>query len=249
MSASRLLGAAEPTAASRPQAPALLLHPVVGVSSVPSHRRALSLGRLIGQLFCCLAATQLLRRNHTPLLVLALAFAGCGDFDRREALTYLADNRASFAEVGREFDALVPENMSVGIEYGRFGNIDFSVHWDSAGTDTYIQVWDAPLRDPEVRRGLEVLGWTEQEVERVHELVRSVDGIGIGGPLDVGGVRIRYRRHAMGMYTFEVSDSAMVAEDEIGFDGCSSYYLDSRTSMSYGGPAFGSDCMPPPESW
>lgn len=191
----------------------------------------------------------MLRRIQSTLFVLALALVGCSDFDRREALTYLADNRASIAEVGREFDALVPDSMSVGIEYRSSGNIDFIVHWDSAGTGTYIQVWDAPLSAYKVRRGLDVLGWNEKEVERVRELVRSVDGIGIGGPLKGGGVTIRYRRHAMGMYIFYVSDSAMVAEDEVGFDGCSNYYLDTRTSMSYGGPAFGSDCMPPPESW
>lgn len=187
------------------------------------------------------------------LLVLALPLAGCseGDFDRWEAVSYLATNRARIEQVGREFDALVPEGMDVRLEFRRFGDVNFSVGSGGVYVEriSVMQVWDAPLSDPEVRRGLGALGWTEQDVTRVQQLVRSVDGIGIEGPLEGGGVVVQYRRHSMGMYSFVVSDSALVEESDVGFDGCSNYYLDPRTAITYGGPAFGNGCIRAPDVW
>ena len=189
---------------------------------------------------------------RSSLLAFAVLLSGCG-FDHNEAVEYLGNNRGRILEVRDSLEALVPDSMAIKLEFNSGRSIDFGVFnmniRPRSRDTTSVEVWDASLDDSEVQRGFKMLGWTEAELNRVRELVESVDGIGIQGPYSDGGIEVRHRRVFMGMYTFVVTDSAMVSEDEVGFDGCSFYYLDTRTALTYWGPAFGSDCMPPPENW
>ena len=190
------------------------------------------------------------------LLVLLVLCGACASestvpFDNKAAVQYLRDNEDQLRTFADEFVSRVPDSLYVRLELVGSESVDFQVvPRDLAGSYVAqpgevgsVSVWDVPLSDPDVQRGLRMLGWSERDLGRISQGVRAVGGIGVSGSLDEGGALIAFRRHGLGLYSFALTDSAMVTPGAIGYDGCARYYLNTRAALEFGGAAFGKQCM------
>ena len=172
-----------------------------------------------------------------------LALAACGpDVDREAAAQHLRDHRAAFDGLRVDLAETVPDSLGVEIELGEPGTFDFKVWLPPDGSRTNprsVTAWGAADGDPEVARGLDLLGWSPADLRRLRDRI-AVLGVSAHG----SGLTALYRRGDGGRYYYSVSGSAREPEPTLGFNGCASYQVDARAALFFDGGKMGPVCMP-----
>ena len=186
--------------------------------------------------------------KNAALSLALCALAACGpSLDREAAVRHLAENRERFEAVRAEVVSSLPPGHRVDIELREGEAFDFAVHVpEPPGRtgDRSVIAWSVDEDDPDVARGLAMLGWTPADLRRVREHIVALDGIGLEAPTQNGGIGLLYRRADDGWYTFFVTDSAAVSPERVGFDGCASHWVDTRAGLVFASGAVGPVCVP-----
>lgn len=182
------------------------------------------------------------------LLLLACALAGCGpDVDREDAVQYLAAHRDALKAARAEIVPMVPPGRSFDLEEHGGDVIDFLVRGPERqghSGENSAYAWNVAENDLEVARGLEMLGWSPEDLRRVRERIATLDVIALEAPIRHGGLRLLHRRGDDGLYWFVVADSALVPTERIGYNGCDAHWLDQQTGLVFTSGTIGPACMP-----
>lgn len=179
------------------------------------------------------------------LLVMVYALGG---FDRDYSVSELKDhfekNRGEIYELKQYFNAIVPDDHAVDIEFEddtnlfRFG-IDSLYSNGTRGSGSLD--WDLPVNSAKVDSLIAPLGWTRETLKTIKNKLDDAKCIQIssGEPSIIG-----FKRSGMGMYSFNVFDRPIPEDSyELYNDSCRYILVNRHLVLEYGGGAVGSQCF------
>lgn len=142
------------------------------------------------------------------------------------------------------FRSIVPKNFDIYIEFIDYQKIDFWVFkTDGKSQENIIQVWNTDIHNKEIQNVMRMLDWNDYEIIVLREKIYDANCISISNSKNE--TEVGYKRSGMGKYNFEIFEVPIPYENWKNYnDSCTYLMIDSLNVIEYGGPAFGSQCMP-----
>ena len=153
-------------------------------------------------------------------------------------------NYDKISEAKQYFKSIIPNGFTIYIEFKDYKKVDFWLFKNNGNErEKILQVWDTDIKSPEIVNVLKLLGWNNYELIILREKIYNANCISIANSNSM--IEVGYQRSNMGKYSFDIFDNPILKIDwERYNDSCTYVMIDSLSVIEYGGPAFGSQCMP-----
>ena len=176
------------------------------------------------------------------LIFLHFAFDGLftgPSYNKSDLISNYEKQKSEIIDVRDYYKSILPENKSVSIEFGKGKDLEiFHFRNDSI----YESNWNLKIGTPKVDSLLNELHWTENELNKLQEMLKSANCISIAGtePIVIG-----WQRSGMGKFSYVIFDQNL-NEDKINDynDGCTNIFYKDNLILEYGGGAIGMQCFP-----
>ncbi|MCX6230233.1 MAG: hypothetical protein NTZ33_01700 [Bacteroidetes bacterium] len=153
-------------------------------------------------------------------------------------------NKNKINDAKHYFKSILPEKINIYVEFKDYQKIDFWVFKTKGeNLEKIIEVWDADIYNNEIQKVLKQLNWNAYELIILREKLYHANCISISNLKNA--IEVGYKRSGMGKYSFDLFETPIPAENwEKYNDSCMYIMIDNLNVLEYGGPAFGSQCMP-----
>lgn len=161
-----------------------------------------------------------------------------------EVKSAFAINYYKITEAKQYFKSIIPNDYTLYIEFKNYDKADFWVYKNNGDKrEKILQVWDTEINSPDIKDVLKVLGWDNYELIILREKIYNANCISIANSNKL--IEVGYQRSGMGKYSFDLFENPIPETDWKRYnDSCMYIMIDSLNVIEYGGPAFGSQCMP-----
>lgn len=171
---------------------------------------------------------------------------------KKEQIKNLETNENSIIKLIKEYSILVPDSLSVDIEFNPKDiilstnkSIDLRIHSNRKSKNSGIELdfheWNLPHTSEVLLEQIKILGWNEKTLLDIENLLSNAECRSIeNGKISTVG----FARSGMGKYSYKFFEEDLSEKEQTEFnDGCSYIYYERNIVLEFGGGAVGRQCF------